>query len=556
MDFINKAWTQIVDVFKGLTPGTRIAVGLLAAAVAVGLFYLFQYQASGSDEYLLGGRPFVAQELTKAEAAFATAGLTTWEVVEGSRIRVPRGKKSQYLAALGDSNALPADFFKYLDEAAASDNPFSSSKSLDFKQSNAKQKELALIISRMRGIASATVLYDDAVKGGPRGEKTRTAMVTVKPVAGALDSDQVKAIRSIVQGAYAGLDKNSISIIDTENGQTYGGLGVEGKGGGENSLHASYKRDYEQDFQKKIRDQLAFIQNAIVNVNVELSPEMQTTTQEVKLDTKPVAIESSESNVEKTSKGGGTGGRPGAVTNGVAPGNNSRELTAEASGPESTTTESMSKQKNQPGYTVTGTTKPGLVPTNVTASISIPASHFVRVWKEQNPAVAGQPVKEPDAAQIAQIKQSELKMVEDIVRQLLPPAVVGTNQYPQITVASYVEIPSTPIAAPTFAAQALDFLGESWRTIGMIAVGLVSLVMLRGMIRSAAPVPTSGAERAESPRLAVHEEEEEEEPPVESVLRRKFDASGPNLKQELQLLVKEDPDAAAAILRNWIGDAA
>ncbi len=28
---------------------------------------------------------------------------------------------------------------------------------------------------------------------------------------------------------------------------------------------------------------------------------------------------------------------------------------------------------------------------------------------------------------------------------------------------------------------------------------------------------------------------------MESTLRRKFDASGPNLKQELQLLVKEDP---------------
>jgi len=103
MDFINKAWTQIVDVFKSLTPGTRIAVGLLAVAVVVGLFYLFQYQATGSNEYLLGGRSFVAEELTKAEADFAKAGLTHWEVVDGGRIRVPQGKKSLYLAALGDS---------------------------------------------------------------------------------------------------------------------------------------------------------------------------------------------------------------------------------------------------------------------------------------------------------------------------------------------------------------------------------------------------------------------------------------------------------------------
>ena len=90
----------------------------------------------------------------------------------------------------------------------------------------------------------------------------------------------------------------------------------------------------------------------------------------------------------------------------------------------------------------------------------------------------------------------------------------------------------------------------------MIAVGLVSLVMLRGMIRRAAPAPAPAAEAAEMPRIAEEPEEEEEQPEVEKVLRRKFDAGGPNLKQELQLLVKEDPDAAAAILRNWIGDAA
>src|SRR5687768_2552524 len=123
MDFINKAWTQIADVFKSLTPGTRIAAGLLAAGVVVGVVYLFQFQVTGGNEYLLGGRSFVAEELTKAEAAFAKAGLSKWEV-EGGRIRVPNGTKSLYLAALGESNALPADSFKYLDEAAASDNPF------------------------------------------------------------------------------------------------------------------------------------------------------------------------------------------------------------------------------------------------------------------------------------------------------------------------------------------------------------------------------------------------------------------------------------------------
>jgi flagellar M-ring protein FliF len=47
---------------------------------------------------------------------------------------------------------------------------------------------------------------------------------------------------------------------------------------------------------------------------------------------------------------------------------------------------------------------------------------------------------------------------------------------------------------------------------------------------------------------------EAEEPSI--MLRRRFQSSGPDLKTELRELVKENPDAAATILRSWIGDAA
>jgi flagellar biosynthesis/type III secretory pathway M-ring protein FliF/YscJ len=40
------------------------------------------------------------------------------------------------------------------------------------------------------------------------------------------------------------------------------------------------------------------------------------------------------------------------------------------------------------------------------------------------------------------------------------------------------------------------------------------------------------------------------------VLRKRFLTSGPDLKAELQELVKENPDAAANVLRLWIGEAA
>ena len=40
-----------------------------------------------------------------------------------------------------------------------------------------------------------------------------------------------------------------------------------------------------------------------------------------------------------------------------------------------------------------------------------------------------------------------------------------------------------------------------------------------------------------------------------TLLKYRMDGSGPNLRTELTDMVREDPDAAAEILRTWIGEA-
>ncbi|HEX5106725.1 MAG TPA: hypothetical protein VFV87_23050, partial [Pirellulaceae bacterium] len=76
----------------------------------------------------------------------------------------------------------------------------------------------------------------------------------------------------------------------------------------------------------------------------------------------------------------------------------------------------------------------------------------------------------------------------------------------------------------------------------------------------AAPPRTAAAnvETPAGPRLATieHEPEESEELEPAKVLRRRFQSTGPDLRAELQEIVKENPDAAANILRAWIGEAA
>ena len=63
MDIFNKAFAQLSDLFRSMTPGARITAGLLLVVVVVSLGYLFRYQTSAADAYLMNGEPIPASDL-------------------------------------------------------------------------------------------------------------------------------------------------------------------------------------------------------------------------------------------------------------------------------------------------------------------------------------------------------------------------------------------------------------------------------------------------------------------------------------------------------------
>jgi flagellar biosynthesis/type III secretory pathway M-ring protein FliF/YscJ len=95
-------------------------------------------------------------------------------------------------------------------------------------------------------------------------------------------------------------------------------------------------------------------------------------------------------------------------------------------------------------------------------------------------------------------------------------------------------------------------------------LALVSLLMLRSLVRSvpaqaatstssgiSLPVEMAAATAAAStePTAAA------EEAPVHKSRLKRRGVTGPSLRDELAELVKEDPDTAVSVLRNWIGSA-
>jgi flagellar M-ring protein FliF len=91
--------------------------------------------------------------------------------------------------------------------------------------------------------------------------------------------------------------------------------------------------------------------------------------------------------------------------------------------------------------------------------------------------------------------------------------------------------------------------------LGMLGLALFSLVMLRSMIRAVPSSPRPGGAAGALPAQPEEAGSEESATSVSARRLERFTGGGPSLRDELTDLVQEDTDAAANILRTWIGTA-
>ena len=197
----------------------------------------------------------------------------------------------------------------------------------------------------------------------------------------------------------------------------------------------------------------------------------------------------------------------------------------------------------------------GHTPERIAVSIGVPTNYVAKIWGQRNKAEEGQPAPTPDQGELDKIREAETATITEMVAGMIR-AHVDASQSPNdlVTVKFFQDIPAEPVPEPGMGETAINWLGHYWSTLGMIGLAAFSLVMLRSMIKAA----PGGSETPESPAVLPmrgEQEEEGEESAEEAALKRlgRFSGHGPSLKDELTELVKEDPDAAASILRNWIG---
>lgn len=559
---MNKAVAQLTDLFRSMTPGARITAGLLLTVVVVSVAYLFNSGFSGPDTLLLGGKSFSDEEMQAIQVAFGAAQLNNWDT-KGMQIRIPRGQQDLYLAAMAKGNALPQEFGNEFQALLNDDNMFATDRHWHEKRAIVQETRLAKIICRMEGIEQATVaIHEDKNRSLTRSPK-RTATVSAWPRGGQdITSENAMAFRQLVAGA-CDMELRNISVLNGKTGQTIAAMGSETAGGAGNALFAA-KQSYEQSYRDRALEALSFVRGVVVSTEVMVSPEAHSSEETVKVDKgNTTPITTSEQSTESTSQAGGPGGQPGLEANSTAAANGQTAVTV-APTRQTATNDNTSRTEttNAVPHTTTRTEIAGFVAQSVNVAVSVPEDYFIRVWRNLNPVPDGQTPTPPSATDLAPIIASESTKIKNHVETLLPPPPEGSTTTNLVTVSPFTSVPAEAAPAASFLDGALGWLAQSWSTLALFLLAGFGLMTLRSLTRGI-PIVESSAAASGAPALAIAPETIDDavagEPgakqqPTAPRLKRRG-PGGPSLREELSEIVREDPDAAANVLRAWIGNA-
>ncbi|MBI85600.1 MAG: hypothetical protein CMJ81_20595 [Planctomycetaceae bacterium] len=555
MDFLNKSYAQLVERFSSMSAGTRVITGLLAIFVVITLVYSVTHKVSDPDAYLFGENPLTDKEITAASVAFAKAGLNDWDTT-GNRIRVPRDRRYTYLAALADNDSLPSFPFNALNRISKNSSIWSSEHQRQDDLKIANEIELSLMIRKMRGIDDAVVKYKETKEGTfSKRDRKVTGVVSVWPTPGLeLTDKRVASIRNTVAAAVAGRPE-LVKVVDMVSGETCSD-NLSDVGAGSNEYQRC-RRFWENFFSEKVRAALSYIPDASVVVNVNLGEKLEERRVSKIVDSKSSFATATQTNGQST-----FGPNPPDDSNVRSrvptTGNSSAELSHEADAQNSSKSETLRKI---PSLDIVETTKADWVPTTVTASIGVPKSYYRNLWQKENPYQQDRKSTFPTTEQLATFEESINRDIRRLVANSVPTIQSATNPNDSITIVSFENTIVPRATEPPATVLVANWLNQNWSTLGMMGIGIFSLLMLRSMVRSVPSVatgPTVALEKnsssSKSWSAGSHEIDEADNDPgnPEPFVRRT--AKTPTLRDELAEVVREDPEAAAKVLSTWIGN--
>ncbi|MCA9015267.1 MAG: hypothetical protein KDA77_08025 [Planctomycetaceae bacterium] len=534
MDTIKKIYQQFTNLFQSMSGSQRAILLTVPVLMMLAFGILFFRESHSSYVSLSLGKDFTTEEVIHAEEVLLQAGLTDF-TRKGQRIMVPQTEVPRYNAALIEGGGLPTDWASEWQAQFEKSSMFVSKDQLQVMRDIALGNQLRRMIRAIPSIEDASVMWARSKKRLRWNNTTPevTATVMVKPRPGRdLTPTLVTSLRAAVATMVPDLSAESVTVFDQSTGTSYT---ADDKNDAFDGKFISWVNRHTKNYQDKILDSLSYIPDVIVNVNVDVENLKRYVERKQEISTDgTVTLQSKEQSSERNLTEKPVRAEPGARSNqpnslSVARGNEKNEKI----------TESNNESTSAPSFTWTEKEFVAAMPSTVQVSVSIPEDYYSAVAMKQG-------IKKGEAeADIATFKQAtdaiKLKVETDIqkhIQKLLP----SQSANDAVSVVSYVRVDqNVPEVALPLTESVGEFVSQWGSTLGL---GLFAIWAL-WMLNKSMPAMEEIDEDLVSPSLdrsASSAAEEEETKPK----------SQPTQRDEVQLLVRDNPEVAALVLSKWI----
>jgi flagellar biosynthesis/type III secretory pathway M-ring protein FliF/YscJ len=561
MDVVKNQLARIQQQLSGLTPSQKMLTAALVAIMVMTLLY-WGRQAGTAEMAPVLDQPIAKGDISAIVAQLKRTGIDAR--VDADRVLVPADRVHEALAELAYSSLLPENSETGFDQMVAKLSPWASASERAALENRGKEITCAQIIRLFPGVQQAQVMIDPTSTrniGRPNIEPSATVNITMRDAAGAKKAAEAAA--SVVSGAQANLARGRINVV--VNGQPQrlrDATGAGGLAGSEDQLDEILK--HKQLFENDILAVLPPVPDLRVAVSVKLNRDQKTTREQVVDGEKTVSKPTHEESEDLETRDGPPAREPGAVPN-LGPGgtaNEGLEIPSDGGvgggGGGQTTISGKQKTELQvlPSYNVTET-KFGSGEARVTsASVRVPWSYFLQVWKQRNPD------KPADDAAVEALVQEKVKVFEKLVR-----GSVGMGEKDVVVVAPYDDIvPLAPLAPPQTATASIPLvIGNHSKEIALGGLALVSLFMVSMFVKRSAPAPLAAAAGAagaagsaggQPATLLAGEALAGEAGDGKATLDgMELDDEAVRTQQmldQVSTLVTDNPDAAASLVKRWL----
>lgn len=542
METLKQTAEQFKTLYQGMSAsqrGTLLVVPLLVFG-ALGLL-MYTSGIGTSDEYLLGGKVFSSQELQRAQSALARSGLGDFRV-DGNRIAVSPANVDRYTATLVASSSLPADFAQDFDNMVEKIGTFTTESHRRDMMDEGRKRRLSKILGAMEDVDEAIIDWDRPQTKGLSRNSTPAAQVSIRLKGGQpISGEQVRSFKSFVAGALAGVSRDQVTVTDLNTTRTFGPSSPQDA---ELDRILQQMEQYKARYEAAIAKILVNIPDVMISVNVELDPMRSTVESEVKLETKPFVASNRVEKRESQSDERSVKGEPGVGSNRPPPTQANASTPGSQSGKK--TKETVEESNNIPSVTKVQRHTEGLFPKNVSVAISVPKDYYDKVARDQGHVEGStEDEKKKYQTEVKLIREGIEQSIKAQVAKLIPTGVNGDN----VAVHSYYRDQPPPRTTTTasYLAMASDWFSRWIGTIGLFLLAIVAIRMLTKGMNSTSQVMATVAQAREANERA----ESEELPAGESGTH----PAAPTIRDELQTMVRDNPEMAATLLGRWIVNA-